>query len=259
VDESVDEPSHEPSHEPMDDLIARMVALQAALEADEDPARYFLGTYLRTTQAVRAALAEDLFEDPAWMARWDVDFAGLYLDALEAHRRDPAAAPAPWREAFGARSSLEPQGHVLLGVNAHINFDMPQSLVRVIPEIEFSDPVALAGRKRDNERIDRVLSSRVSAEDAELQHVGDPRTWLDRRMAPLNHAASQRFLREARRKVWANAAVLHRARLAGDPEYRRRLAELEVLSAGRIADLVRPGPVLLRLAVRGFGVTLDPG
>src|SRR4051812_26401606 len=172
VDESVDESVDEPSHEPMDDLIARMVALQAALEADEDPARYFLGTYLRTTQAVRAALAEDLFEDPAWMARWDVDFAGLYLDALEAHRRDPAAAPAPWREAFGARASLQPQGPVRLGVNAPTTFALPQSLVRGIPEVEFSDPVALAGRERDHERIDRVLSSRVTAEDAELQHVG---------------------------------------------------------------------------------------
>jgi hypothetical protein len=244
--------------ESVDDLIARMVALQSGLEADRDPARYFLGTYLRTTQAVRAALEEDLFEDPSWVARWDVDFAGLYLDALEAHRRDPATAPAPWREAFGARSSLRPEGHVLLGINAHINFDLPQSLVRVIPEAEFADPVALAGRERDHERIDRVLSARVMAEDVELQRAGDPRTWLDHRMAPLNHAASQRFLREARRKVWANTAVLHRARLAGEPEFRRRLAELEVLSAGRVADLVRPGPVLLRLAVRGFGVSLAP-
>jgi hypothetical protein len=58
--------------------------------------------------------------------------------------------------------------------------------------------------------------------------------------------------------VWANTAVLHRAQAAGDAEYRRRLAELESLSAGRVADLLRPGPVLLRLAVHGFGVTLDP-
>jgi hypothetical protein len=58
--------------------------------------------------------------------------------------------------------------------------------------------------------------------------------------------------------VWANTAVLHRAQAAGDAEYRRRLAELESLSAARVADLLRPGPVLLRLAVHGFGVTLDP-
>jgi hypothetical protein len=58
--------------------------------------------------------------------------------------------------------------------------------------------------------------------------------------------------------VWANTAVLHRARVVGEEEYRRRRAELEALAEARVADLLRPGPVLLRLAVRGFGVTLAP-
>jgi hypothetical protein len=244
--------------EAVDELIARMVALLALLEADGDPARFFLGTYLRITRAVGTAVADGLFEDPSWVTGWDVDFASFYLDALEAYRRDPATAPAPWREAFGAKATLPPQGHVLLGVNAHINFDLPQSLVRVIPDEDFATPSVLARRERDHERIDGVLSSRVTTEDVELQNAGDKRTWMDRLMAPLNHAASRQFLREARRKVWANTAVLHRARMVGDGEYQRRLAELEALSAARVVDLLRPGPVLLRLAVRGFGVTLDP-
>ena len=244
--------------EAMDGVIARMVALQVHLEADGDPARYFLGTYLRITRAIRTAVADGLFEDPSWVAEWDVDFAGFYLDALEAYRRDPATAPAPWREAFGATSTLQPQGHVLLGVNAHINYDMPQSLIRVIPDEDWGNPVALAGRERDHHRIDGVLASLVATEDTELQRVGDRRTPLDRLLTPVNHAASRQFLREARRKVWANTHVLHRAGVAGDGEYRRRLAELEALSADRVADVVRPGPVPLRLAVRGFGVTLVP-
>jgi hypothetical protein len=244
---------------PVDELIARMVALLAQLEADGDPARFFLATYLRITKAVRTALDDGIFEDPSWVAAWDVDFAGLYMDALEAHRRDPVTAPTPWRQAFGAKPTLRPQAHVLLGVNAHINYDLPQSLVRVIPGEEFADPTALARRERDHERIDGVLASRVATEDVELQRVGDQRTMLDRLMTPLNHTASRLFLTEARRKVWANTTVLHRAREAGDGEYRQRLAELEALSADRVADLLRPGPVLIRLAVHGFGVTLVPG
>ena len=242
--------------ETVDELIARMAALLEQLQADGDPGRFFLGTYVRITEAVRTALGDGLFEDPGWVAEWDVDFAGLYLDALEAYRRDPATAPEPWRRAFGADPGLRPEGHVLLGVNAHINFDLPQSLVRVIPDEEFADPAALARRKRDHERIDGVLASRVAAEDVELQRAGDPRTLVDHVLGPLNRTATRLFLREARRKVWANTTVLHRARVAGDGEYRRRLAELETLSASRVADLLRPGPVLLRLAVYGFGVTL---
>ncbi|MGY1603653.1 DUF5995 family protein [Geodermatophilus sp. SYSU D00815] len=245
--------------EQVDALIARMSALLAELTAGRDPARFFLGTYLRVTEAVRAALDDGRFEDPAWLAEWDTDFAGFYLDALEAHRRDPASPPAPWRLAFGARAQLRPEAHVLLGVNAHINNDLPQSLARVIPPAHFGDPAVLARRERDHRRIDGVLASRVGAEDLELRRAGDPRTWLDHLLTPVNRLATRLFLTEARQKVWANAVALDRARAEGDDAYRRRVAELERLSAARVADLLRPGPVLVRLAVHGFGVTLPPG
>jgi hypothetical protein len=77
-------------------------------------------------------------------------------------------------------------------------------------------------------------------------------------LQPLNRLSSKRFLREARMKVWHNTVELQSARLTGPEAYAVRLGELEVLSAARIADLLAPGQVLLRLAVAGFGVTLPP-
>ena len=50
--------------------------------------------------------------------------------------------------------------------------------------------------------------------------------------------------------------VVTEARLRGPADYALCLADLEAASAARVADLLRPGPVLLRLAVHGFGVTL---
>ena len=47
------------------------------------------------------------------------------------------------------------------------------------------------------------------------------------------------------------------ARRAGGTTYRSRLAELERSVTARIVQLTRPGPVLLDLAVRGFGLRLD--
>ncbi len=242
----------------MAEVIRRMESVLASLEADRDVGRLFLATYLRTTRAVAAAVEAARFEDPAWVDEWGVAFAQLYLDALEAHRRDPAAPARPWRIAFAADPGLPPEAHVLLGMNAHINYDLPQSLVRVIPPSAFEDPVVRGRRQRDHERIDAVLTSRIGPEDAELERVGGRRTLLDRALAPANRAASRRFLREARRKVWQNATALHRARVEGEAAYARRLGDLEVLSAARVADLLRPGPVLLRLGVLGFGVVLPP-
>jgi Family of unknown function (DUF5995) len=214
--------------------------------------RYFLDTYQRTTRAIGTAIDDARFEDPDWVERWDVAFARLYLDALDAGD----AAPRPWRLAFSAPAELPPLRHVLLGINAHVNYDLPQALLAVISLGEFGDAALLDRRRRDHERIDGVLASRVGAEDEELSTFG--KTLLDRLLTPLNRIGSKRFLREGREKVWHNTAELHAARVAGPDTYRARLAELEVLSAARIADLLAPGQVILRLAVGGFGVLLPP-
>ena len=213
----------------------------------------FLRTYRRTTLAVGAAVGAGTFDDPAWVQRWDVAFADLYLAALDADLDGSGGVPRPWRLAFDAPADLPPLRHVLLGINAHVNYDLPQALLAVIPEDEFADPVLLARRQRDHERIDEVLSRQVRAEDDELARRS---TRLDHALAPLNRWASRRFLREARRKVWHNTVALHGARTAGPQPYAARLAELEQRSADRIADLLAPGQVLLRLAVTGFGVVL---
>ncbi|HEY7815226.1 MAG TPA: DUF5995 family protein [Nakamurella sp.] len=239
-----------PIDTPIDAVIARMQRMLDGIPAELPHRRFFTGTYLRTTRAVGDAVDQAHFEDPEWVERWDVAFAELYLDAA----RDEAAAARPWRLAFQAPADLPQLRHVLFGINAHINYDLPQALLAVISDDEFGDAVLMARRRRDHERIDAILASRVGKEDAEFADW----TITDRLLTPLNHRASRRFLAEARRKVWHNTEELQRARLAGPAAYRGRLAELEVLSAAKIADLLAPGQVLLRLAVTGFGVLLPP-
>ncbi|HVD13653.1 MAG TPA: DUF5995 family protein [Actinomycetota bacterium] len=130
------------------------------------------------------------------MERWDVAFADLYLDALEVEQAG-GRPPEPWAIAFGAarERQLPPLRHVLLGMNAHINFDLAHSLLAVITDQELDDPELVARREADHRHVDEVLVARVAAEDAEL-------------------------------------------------------------AAARVADLVAPGQVVLKLAVLGFGVRL---
>ena len=68
----------------IDALIERMRALLEPLQAAGDPRQYFHAVYLRTTVAVAEAIKGGGFIDPAWAERWDVTFADLYLEALEA-------------------------------------------------------------------------------------------------------------------------------------------------------------------------------
>jgi hypothetical protein len=239
----------------IEELIARMAALLEPLESAGDKRRYFHATYQRTTIAVAEEIKRDGFADPGWVEEWDVAFAGLYLDALEADLAGRAPS-RPWAIAFGAPAGLPPLRHVLLGMNAHINYDLPQAIVAVISDEEFDDPALIARREADHRAIDGVLASRVAAESEELGRLSGPAPLLDRVLAPLNRLGTQRFLREARQKVWANATALSRARRQGPDAYGRVLAQLEELSAAKVTALQAPGQVVLKLAATGFGVRL---
>jgi Family of unknown function (DUF5995) len=242
---------------PVADVVAQMQQRLDALPSGLAQRRYFLGTYLRTTQAVGQAIDTGRFEDPAWVESWDVVFAELFIRAHDADRDGRGAdVPRPWRLAFDTPADQPALRHVLVGINAHVNYDLPQALLAVISDADFTAPGVLDRRRRDHEKIDGVLSARVAAEDDELSSGG--RAIIDRLLAPLNRLGSKRFLRESRQKVWHNAIELQRARLTGPAAYDARLAELEVLSAARIADLLAPGQVILKLAIAGFGVTLPP-
>ena len=240
-------------------VVARMDRLEQELTDEGSPARHFLITYRRVTLAVGEAAEAGSIEDPGWLDRWDVAFADLYVEALQAHRRDPASPAAPWRAAFAAPAGLHPYLHVLLGMNAHSNYDMPQSLLRVVPDEDFADPVLMASRGRDHHALDGVIVAMVPGEAARLvRESGQVPRAVDRLLMPVNRAASGRLLRESRSKVWANTHALQRARVAGPDAYRAALGHLEVLSAAQVADLLRPGSPLLRVAARGFGVRLSP-
>jgi hypothetical protein len=243
----------------IDALLDRMRSDLQRLTALDDARRFFHGTYLRTTEAVVAEIDRGGFLDAVWLRAWDLAFAELYVSALDDDLRG-YSVNQPWRIAFDAardQPELPPLRHVLFGINAHINFDLPQALLAVMSPADFDNPEAVRARAADHRRLDEVLSARVAAEDAQLSAVSRV-TLLDRLMRPLNQFGTRRFLAEAREKVWRNAVALDRARRVGPQQLATDLADLERLSAARVADLTARGPVLLRLALRGFGV-LVPG
>ena len=238
-------------------VLAVAAALQDRLDGLPTHAQHratFLAVYRRVTLAVAGAVADGGFEDPGWVSRWDEVFAGGFLDA---HDADLAGGPVPrpWRLAFAADPALHPLAHLLLAMNAHINYDLPQAVVAVVDDDDFADPGVLAGRDRDHRRMDEVLFARLRAEGTDL---GWRLRRVDQVLAPLHRWASRRFLRESREKVWHNAVALQQARATGADALAERVRELDVLTSATIGELLRPGPVLLRLAVRGFGVTLPP-
>ena len=234
-------------YDTIDALLASMDRIEHDLQAATDPRRFFHSTYARTTRAVRDEILRGGFVDNAW--------------AYEQYE-STGTAVGPWQVAFerAQDTTLPPLRHVLLGMNAHINYDLPQALCAVITSTEFDDAVTVDRRGEDHKHIDTVLAARVAAEDEELKKIELPgqRTLLDKMLTPFNRLGTKKFLREARTKVWANARTLDRARRQGPDAYAGALRDLEALSRQRVIDLGQPGQIILRLARQGFGVVLEP-
>jgi hypothetical protein len=236
-----------------------MAAAADVLSAAQAPQRHFCGLYLRSTTAMADELASARFADREWVGRLTVAFAGSYLDALERWQAGERV-PLTWQLAFEAPAELSPLVHELIGLNAHLNHDLPQALLEVSEDGELQDERGSAQRRSDFLHIDDVMLRRLPEEYRHLRALGGPvgAEVLARLLYPLNTLASRKWLVAARRSVWHNAGELSRARGAGPAALGQRLADLDVLCAAKVDDLLRPGQVLLRLGVVGFGVTLPP-
>jgi hypothetical protein len=238
----------------VDPDIAEVVgALQRRLDglpAASAHRRTFLETYLRTTEAVGQAVAVDRFEDSGWVRRWDVTFAGLFLAAHDADSSG-GPVPRPWRLALTADPALPPLVHLLVELNAHVNWDLPQALLAVLDDGDLGSEALVASRQRDHTRIDEVLAAQTMAEGRRL----DGRL-ASRLMLPVKTWLTHRFLPRAREQAWHNVLVLAEARRRGPEAYAEGLCDLDALTSAKVTELLDPTGVLARVAVRGFGVAL---
>ena len=109
----------------------RLSALLSAFEAREDRRAVFLGIYARMTAAVARRIRRGEFADPAWVDAYLVAFANRYRLAVYHYENGTTASlPDPWLLAFEAAAagdSLVLQD-AMLGVNAHINYDLALAL-----------------------------------------------------------------------------------------------------------------------------------
>jgi hypothetical protein len=245
---------------PIDELLARFDASYALLPADDEK-RHFHGLYLRNTRALKTEIDRAGFLNAEWVGRWVIAFANRYLDALEEWER-AETSPGPWQLAFEAARdpAIPPLRQQLVGLNTHLNFDLPQALLAVMSDEDWANPALVTRRHTDFTHIDTIVVRRVPEEYRKLLAVESPgdRTLLDRLLYPLNLVASARWLHEARRKVWRNAELLEHARQQGPAALDARLHQLEQRARAKVAELLAPGQVLLKLGVRGFGITLPP-
>ncbi|ONH26621.1 DUF5995 family protein [Pseudofrankia asymbiotica] len=136
--------------------VARMDAILSQLAATCDHRAPFTLAYLRTTQQYQqSAATPGFFQDPAFVNVEDVFFASYFFSAYDNwNANNTSAVPRAWQVAFSAARdrSVSGLGDILLGMNAHINRDLPY----VLAGLGLVSPDGTS-RHDDHERVNILL------------------------------------------------------------------------------------------------------
>lgn len=224
----------------------RVGRLRAVAEAAPDAAGFFPAMYAEVTAAVERRCADGGFDNPDRMLRFIDVFAGFYLRA----EADRAAATGSWRATWdvAADRGLLVVQHLLLGMNAHINLDLPQAVVRVADA-----GGGLAAVRADFDAVNDVL---LELYGHVLRRLGGVARWTSA-AASLGGGRLFRFsLLTARRQAWEAAQRLEPLDAAGRQAY---VDELDRLTGVLAYLITRPlPPVSWLLPVLRAGEPADP-
>ncbi len=229
-------------------LLARMDAQVVELRDRRDDRRIFLAVYATMTGAIQRALADGRFMDPRWTTELTTRFAALYFDAEEAWRLG-GRCPGPWEAAFaaGGRRRISTFEHALLGINAHIVYDLPFAVAATMQEVGDVvdgrlEAAVLVRRRHDYEVVNQVLAETIVAAQAVLAQESRVTRWLDVAAMRLDEYAAELLLRVSRTQGWHAALALAVARDDAECEAVRRHLDRVACSYVERIDLGRMVP-----------------
>jgi hypothetical protein len=229
-------------------VIREMTARWRPIDASCDHRAVFALTYLRTTEEFLRTVESDpgFFGDPAWVNHLDAVFAEQYFRAYDGWA-EGHSVPAAWRIAFETAASSDEQGtgDLLLGMNAHINRDLPFALAHV-GLVQSSG----GSRKPDHDRVNEFLDRVIDPLQLELAHLYDPLFgYTDGEPSPLDEIGALAAVRGFRENAWRNAERLVAARNEAERALVAQSIEAEAEATARMIQASGTLP--------GYGPTRD--
>lgn len=202
----------EPSTDAEHIVLNRMQSLIEAWESATDNRAIFLSCYSLMTRNMLAAIERGEFEDGAWVLRLLVRFAEYYFIALDAYEQQRDDVPAVWHAAFEA--STQPGYHVLqhliLGVNAHICYDLVFVVVEMLRDEWAHLPEAQRKRRyRDHCHVNEIIYQTIDRVQTEVIERHSPiMDVVDKMFGVLDEWALYKLISHWREDVWESALSL---------------------------------------------------
>jgi hypothetical protein len=224
----------------LDEVVSGFSALEEQFRQRGDRRAIFLSLYGVVSDEMRRQLETGGFADPEWVHRYAVAFANLYRTALVAYEDGRTEeVPKPWRVCFDA--ARRGDGLVLqdmfLGVNAHVNNDLPLALMAISIEPDRQ------ARYRDHAAVNAVLGSVTQRATDRIAALYAPGlTGMDDCAGELDELLSLFSLNIARESAWESAVALANAKTRVEYALTSRLisARASVLARALLSPSCNP-------------------
>jgi hypothetical protein len=208
----------------------------------EDRRVDFLRCYRLMTGNMLLAIEKGEFHDGPWVRQLLDHFADYYFVALANYDDDRPETPPVWSAAH--RATIEPDTlilqNLLLGINAHINYDLVFTLYDVLsPEWASLSSTARRQRYEDHRRVNRVIGRTVDAVQDSVVEPKEPLMRIvDTLLGPVDEWTASLMIRNWREEVWRHAVQMLAARDESERENLGR--QVEILTLERARAILQP-------------------
>ncbi|HEX2913565.1 MAG TPA: DUF5995 family protein [Chloroflexia bacterium] len=238
----------------IDEAIENFCALEYFFYTHHDRRAVFITAYLAITRELKLKVSQGFFQDNEWVRRYGIAFANLYRVALLAYEQgNLAAVPKAWVIAFDTAKNNRGlvMQDLVLGINAHINHDLPLALneVGIDPERD--------KRYQDHTAVNQMLGAATQLmKDRVCAMYAPALSVLDHVLNPADDAFASFSVDKARESAWVDAVAL--ANAANEAEKQAVKAHLDdnsAVLANLVLASVPPYHLLIKLLTSFESIT----
>jgi hypothetical protein len=204
---------------------------------------YFAALYRHVAVKFKASAEEGVFRHPELIDKLDVVFLNRYLEALRQFQEGQKPSRS-WQVAFNATGDPKPttMQHLMLGMNAHINFDLGIAAAEACSKDE------LPLLHEDFERMNAILASLLKGVEDDLARIWPALRFVNRLFGRMESLIVDFSMKEARELAWKLAVELAEAHEA---ERAKKMQNLDT-EVGEIGRLIWKPPFPASIALRAI-------
>ncbi len=224
-----------------DPVLSKMDQYVAKWKSAQDSRYVFLSCYYLMSSNMILALENNEFHDEIWVKKLLNHFADYYFNSLTCYDCGDLT-PKVWEYAHTATldKDLSEIQLLILGVNAHINYDLVFALFDMLkPEWDALSDLQKKQRYQDHCHVNNVIAKTIDrVQDEVLEPLNPNLDWIDRLFGRVDEYLISRLITNWREMVWENAQQILTIETTESREVFRLKLERDVLHRGDVISML---------------------